>query len=57
MKKAIARKLFLLSAVTLAVTGFSVPAHATLSGSNPRPTSGVLSTSQIVSVILTALGY
>jgi hypothetical protein len=49
------RKSILAGAVALATLGAVIPAHATISGSNPRPT--VSTSSTIISVILAILGY
>jgi hypothetical protein len=49
------RKSILAAAVALATLGAAMPAHATISGSNPRPT--VSTSSTIISVILAILGY
>lgn len=50
------RKSILAAAVVLATFGTALPAHATVSGSAPRPT--VVSTSSIIiSAILAVFGY
>ena len=51
------RKAILASALTLVATVAATPAHATLSGSNPRPTSGGVSASTYLSIMLAVLGY
>ncbi|HEY6847094.1 MAG TPA: hypothetical protein VI320_12840 [Terracidiphilus sp.] len=48
------RKSILAAAVVLATLGAVMPAHATISGSNPRPPARPAST--IISVILAVLG-
>jgi preprotein translocase subunit SecD len=54
--KSIIRKSILAGIVALATVGAVIPAHATVSGSAPRPT--VVSTSSIIiSAILAASGY
>ena len=49
------RKFVLAVVVALACAGSAVPAHATVSGSEPRPT--VTSTSLYLSVLLSILVY
>jgi hypothetical protein len=55
MKKTSIRNLVLAGAVALATVGAPIPAHATISGSNPRPCASKAEI--IVSAILTVLGY
>jgi hypothetical protein len=57
MKATHIRKLLLAGVIALVTAGAATPAHATLSGSNPRPTASVMSTSEYISVILTVLGF
>jgi len=54
--KANLRMLILAGAAAL-IAGTALPAHATLSGSAPRPPAGSSGTSVVVSALLTALGY
>lgn len=51
------RKAILASVIALATTVAATPAHATLSGSNPRPTSSGGSASVYFSIMLAVLGY
>jgi hypothetical protein len=51
------RKAILASALALLTTVAVTPAHATLSGSNPRPTSGGANASMYFSIMLAVLGY
>jgi hypothetical protein len=54
--KSIIRKSILAGIVALATVGAAIPAHATVSGSAPRPT--VVSTSSVlIPAILAAFGY
>jgi hypothetical protein len=53
--RATLRKSILAAAVALAALGTAMPAHATISGSNPRPT--VSTSSTMITVILAILGY
>ena len=50
-------KLILAGVVALTTAGASLPAHATISGSNPRPPSTPPSSPHLVSIILAVLGY
>jgi hypothetical protein len=54
--KANLRMLILAGAAAL-IAGTAMPAHATISGSNPRPPVGSSSTSNVMTAILTVLGY
>jgi hypothetical protein len=55
--KTYVRKAIFATAIALAATVATTPAHATLSGSNPRPTSGGVSASAYLSIMLSVLGY
>lgn len=54
--KANLRMLILAGAAAL-IAGTALPAHATISGSNPRPPAGSSGTSMVMATILTVLGY
>jgi len=55
--KANFRTFFLAIVVALMTTGVALPACASTGGSNPRPTSGATTSSEVLAAILTVLGY
>jgi hypothetical protein len=54
--KSIIRKSILAGIVTVATVGAAIPAHATVSGSAPRPTV-VSTSSMIIPAILAVFGF
>lgn len=50
-------RILILAGAAALIAGTAFPAHATLSGSAPRPPAGSSGTSVMVATILTVLGY
>lgn len=51
------RKMLFAGIIALVAAVATAPAHATLSGSNPRPNASVMSASSYFSIMLAVLGY
>jgi hypothetical protein len=51
------RKAILASIIALATTVAATPAHATLSGSNPRPEPGSGGSINYIAIMMAVLGY